>query len=81
MISFKSHEEKYTYKEINEDDVPSDIRFTTPMRFQGQVEVVAFGHSRSDEGDVGDPYVRIFDRSEPQKLEKYYKLVKTIALK
>ncbi len=80
MIAFKSHDEKFTYKEINESDIPSNIRFTAPMRFQGQAKEVAFGCTGNSEGDVGDPYVRTFDRSEPQKPEKYYKLVKTTTI-
>lgn len=48
-----------TYRPIDAGDVPADVRFTTPRRYQGQRGEVSFGGAGQGPFDAGDPYKRL----------------------
>lgn len=51
------------YREINADQIPANIRFDVPARFQGQVIEFAYGGTGRYEHDSGAPYRRVTDYS------------------
>lgn len=52
------------YQQINESDVPGDLRWDTPRAHQGQTVEHSYAKpgSAGEAGD-GDPYYRILDHS------------------
>lgn len=62
------------YVKISKSEVPSNVRFDTPRRNQGQIVVVSYGGYGRSEHDVGDDYKRVTDLSDNSV--EYYRLRK-----
>lgn len=54
---------KHEYKPCAESDVPGNVRFDTPRRWQGQLVERAYGGWSRAEHDVGDPWKRVTDHT------------------
>jgi hypothetical protein len=58
------------------DDIPQAARFDVPRQNQGQTVEVAYGTLGRAQADVGDPWKRIIDFSEPNAQPRYYRRVR-----
>jgi len=55
---------EYEYVVVKATDIPEGVRFCVPGQNQGQIVEVAYGDFGRAEPGVGDPWMRITDRSE-----------------
>lgn len=63
---------RHEYEPCALDDIPDDVRFDVPERYQGQIVEVAYGGYDRAGNDLGDPYMRRTDRSD--NTVTYYRL-------
>lgn len=69
---------RHTYTRISEKDLPSNLRWDTPRRFQGQIEATRFAEPGSPyEADDGALYASYAD--ETQQARRYYRHSETCA--
>lgn len=66
---------QHQYIQIDESQLPDNVRFDVPRRHQGQMIEVAYGGFDRSEHDVGDLYKRERDLSTGGFKARYFKRV------